>query len=86
MSETETVEVTIKIPKKLMNVLEQENHFGWVKNDFYVASVIRSVSCEVNAMHYDKMKSLEAKYGKDLGTVSFEEVDGLKILQKIAAS
>jgi len=39
MSEKETVEATFKLPKRLWDLLENENYFGWKKKDFYVAAV-----------------------------------------------
>jgi len=39
MSEKETVEVTFKLPKRLLDLLENENYFGLKKKDFYVAAV-----------------------------------------------
>ena len=81
MSKKESVEVTVKIPKRLLDVLEQEEYFGWRINDFFVASIIRSISCEVNSMDIDDVRALEAKYGKGFDVVYEAEVDGLKVLE-----
>jgi hypothetical protein len=70
MSEKETVEVTVKIPKRLMDVLEQEDYFGWSKQDFFVVAVQRGIGCELSDMPFDEMKRLEAKYG-DIDEVSY---------------
>jgi len=43
MSETELMEVTVKIPKRLLDVLEQEKYFGWSKEDFFVVAVQRCI-------------------------------------------
>ena len=88
MNETEnqeTVEVTIKVPKHIMKILENEKYLGWRKNDFYVASIIANISCEASAMDFNKMKALETKYGKHLGSVCYEKVEGLKVLRKAAS-
>ena len=73
MSETELVEVTFKIPKKLLDVLENEKYFGWSKQDFFVAATQRSISCEITSMDFDDMKELEKKYDFDPGLVHFNE-------------
>ena len=73
MSEKETVEVTVKIPKRLMDVLEQEDYFGWSKQDFFVVAVQRGIGCEMSAMQFDDVKKLETKYGFDLGNVEYTE-------------
>jgi hypothetical protein len=69
----ELVEVTVKIPKRLMDVLEQEDYFGWSKQDFFVVAVQRSISCEISEMHFDNVKQLEKKYGSDLGEFEYTE-------------
>ena len=70
MSEKELVEVTVKIPKRLMDVLEQEDYFGWSKQDFFVVAVQRGIGCELTAMDFDKMQKLYKKYG-DIDEVSY---------------
>ena len=73
MSKTELVEVTFKIPKKLLDVLENEKYFGWSKQDFFVAATQRSISIEMNSLHFDEMFALKKKYDFDPGLVSFDE-------------
>lgn len=48
MSEEETVEMTIKVPKKLIDMLEAENYFGWKKESFWVAATKTLISCEMS--------------------------------------
>lgn len=67
----ELVEVTVKIPKRLLDVLEQEDYFGWNKQDFFVAAIKRCISCEVEDISYAESGRLEKKYGFDPGLVEF---------------
>ncbi len=73
----ETVELTIRIPKRLMDVLEQEDYFGWSKEDFFVVAVQRGIGCEMSAMDFDDMKKLETKYGFDPGEIQFNKKNEL---------
>lgn len=70
MSKTELVEVIVKIPKRLMDALEQEDYFGWSKEDFFIVAVQRGIGCELTAMDFDKMQKLYKKHG-DIDTVSY---------------
>ena len=70
----EYVELTIRVPKRLMDMLEQENYFGWSKEDFFVVAVKRGISCEVNDMDIDELSKFREKYGEDLDMVSFDLV------------
>ena len=65
----ETVELTIRVPKRLMDVLEQEDYFGWNKEEFFVVAVQTAISFEMSAMDFDDVKQLEKKYGFDPGVV-----------------
>lgn len=73
MSKEETVEVTIKVPKRLMEFLEDQNYFGWGKEQFFVVGARHVISGEVCEMPFDEMKELEARmeaeYGEDFGIV-----------------
>ena len=73
MSEKELVEVTFKLPKKLLDVLENEKYFGWSKQDFFVAATQRSISCEINSMDIDDITKLKKKYDFDPGLIQFDE-------------
>ena len=74
---SELVEVTFKIPKKLLDVLENEKYFGWSKQDFFVAATQSSISIEITSMHFDKMFALQKKYDFDPGLVQFDEKKSL---------
>jgi len=67
---SELVEVTVKIPKRLLDVLEQEDYFGWSKQDFFIVAVQRGIGCEISEMHIDEVQRLHAKHG-DIDTVSY---------------
>ena len=71
--ETELVEVTFKIPKKLLDVLENEKYFGWSKQDFFVAATQRSISIEITSKDIDEVEKLKKKYDFDPGLVHFDE-------------
>jgi len=62
MSKEETVEVTVRVSKRLMDLLEDINYFGWQKDDFFSACVVRGTDCEINDMEIDKAQALEAKH------------------------
>jgi len=71
MSEKETVEVTIKVPKSLMDLLEEQNYFGWEKEDFFKMAIKSGISITVDEMTYDEIKRFNEKYGKDITTIYF---------------
>ena len=79
----EKVEVTISVPKDLLKLLEAENYFGWNKQDFFAASVIRSVDIEVHDLDYQDEEKLREKYGEDVGTL-YIEIDKATKLRKLA--
>lgn len=79
MSEKETVEVTFRLPKRLLKILEEQNYFEWNKQHFFIAAVISFMSCNVNDMNYDKAEEVFRKYGKDFDVVH-SEVKQLKTL------
>ncbi len=70
MSE-ETVEITIRVPKRLMDILEAENYFGWSKESFWVAAAKTRKSCDKNDMDIKDCQAIEAKYGP-IGVVAFD--------------
>ncbi len=63
----ETVEVKVKVPKHLMDLLEKRNYFGWGKERFFMAAVRTGISAEVCELDIDEIKQLEAEYGEQLG-------------------
>lgn len=74
----EFVEVTIKIPKKLMDMLEAENYFGYTKDGFFVAAIKSITGCLWSVMHYEKELKLRKKYGED--SITYELPEGLVAL------
>ena len=83
MSEQETLEVTIKVPKRLMRLLEAENYFGWKKEDFLVAAIIRSIDIEIHDLDYRKEEKLLEKYGENIGTLHIR-IDPATKLRRVA--
>jgi len=73
MSEKETVEVTVKVPKRLMELIREANYFGWSKQDFFVAAMKFGVSSCIYDMASDEEEKLTRKYGDELWTVYHDE-------------
>jgi len=63
MTEEKLIEVTVKVPEKLMQLIQDQNYFGRTPEKFFTDSVRRSVSCELNDMPFDEAKRCERKYG-----------------------
>ncbi len=74
MSKEETVEVTIRVPKRLIEMLEQEKYFGWSKENFWAAAARTRISCEINDMGIKECEAVESKYGP-IGQFSVDLVD-----------
>lgn len=66
MSKEETVEVTIKIPKKLLDVLEAENFFGFGREYFFEAAVRGMIGCYESELDIEDLLKFGEKYGKDV--------------------
>ena len=67
MSEkTEIVEITIRVPKKLMDIVEAENYLGWKRDDFFEAAVRSMVGITIRNMLFEDMGKFQDTYGKDL--------------------
>jgi hypothetical protein len=75
---TEIVEVTAKIPKRILNVLEQENYFGWSKQDFWTAAAQSLISSELTEMDADEREAIIEKHGFDPGLLNFTEIKQLE--------
>ena len=78
MSKEETVEVTIRIPKRLMDLLEAENYFTWRKEDFWIAAIKDCISCELSEMSIDEYTRLKNKYGKGIDQAASVRIVGMK--------
>ena len=63
----EYVEVTVKVPKRLIAFLEDQDYFGWKKEDFFTSAVHCKTDCEVNELDVDIVAELQRKYGLDFG-------------------
>lgn len=71
MSEKEYVEVTVKVPKRLIALLEDQNYFGWAKEEYFTACMMRGTDCELNELDITEAQRLEKKYGHDVSVLSF---------------
>jgi len=65
----ETVEVTVKVPKRLMELIEEAKYFGWSKQDFFTVCVKCGVSSELGDLTYEEEKPFRSKYDDELWTV-----------------
>ena len=59
----EYVEVTTKVPKRLMQFLEDQDYLGWSKEEFFTMCVKRGVDCEISELDIDVVIGFERKYG-----------------------
>ena len=73
VSQQETVEVTVKVPKQLMLLIEEAKYFGWNKQSFFKVCMKCGVSSCLNDMTFDEMKGLQSKYDDELWTVYPED-------------
>jgi len=78
MTKEETVEVTIKVPKKPMKILEAEDYFGWQKNHFWIAAIKDCISCELSEMDSDEISKLKEKYGEEIDQAASVRIVELK--------
>lgn len=69
MSKQETVEVIINVPKRLLDILEAENYFGWNKEDFWISAVKGQIGIAANCMEFDTMRRFYQKYGRNIDVV-----------------
>jgi hypothetical protein len=67
--ETEYEKVTVKVPKKLMQLIQDQNYFGRTPEQFFTDSVRYGVAVELNAMPCNKANRLERKYGIEAASV-----------------
>lgn len=66
MSEKETVEVTLKLPQKIVDTIEDLKYYGWSRNEFFEQAVRNYLSCCTNNLELDECNRIEQKYGKEL--------------------
>lgn len=68
MSEkVEYVDVVVKVPKRLMELLEKKQFFGWGRERFFTAAVKTCISAEVNELDFEETLKLQREYGDDIG-------------------
>lgn len=67
MSKQETVEITVKLPKKVVDVVEGENYFGYTtKEEFYENAVRSLMGGIVGHWDIDDWKEFHSKHGKEI--------------------
>lgn len=71
MSKKELVEVTIKVPKRIMRLLEAENYFGYTKDEFFVAAVKGHIGVAADNISYETTLRVNKKYGSEISTYTF---------------
>jgi len=73
MSKEDLVEVTIKVPKELVDCLEAEKYLGWDREVFF-ESAIRALIC-ISAGHLtlEEEQKFHEKYGRDVGVIYLPE-------------
>jgi len=67
----EYVEVTVKVPKRLMELLEDQEYFGWNKDDFFTVATHRSIDCELSEMDVTESECIEKKFGHEVNVWAF---------------
>lgn len=71
MVKEETMEVTLKlkVPKRLMDLIEEQNYFDWSKEDFWVSAAKHLVGGELSRMEFGEMEKLYERYGENVDVV-----------------
>lgn len=73
MSEKEQyVEVTIRVPKKLMELLEAEDYLGWKREDFFEAAIRGHIGITVDNFPWEEAEAFFRKYGKNIHSYSLK--------------
>lgn len=79
MSEAkELVEVTVKLPKKLVQTLEALHYLGWTPDEFFDNAARNCLSATVSEMDIRKSEQLEKKYGEEMFLSKYAPVLGLE--------
>ena len=73
MSKEETVEVTIKVPKKLLDVLEAENFLGFDREYFFEAAIRAMIGCHEGTMDIEGLQNFRKKYGEKVAVFYISE-------------
>ena len=87
MIEKDLVEVTVKIPKKLLNALEELAYFGWTQDEYFEHALRALIGGHFGNFDINLCNKLEEKYGPeiythDLGPI-FQSEEMLKRIAKI---
>ena len=61
--------MTIKVPRLLLKLLEEQNYFGWTKEEFHVEAVKAGIGIATSNMDMDEAAKLHKKYGKNIDMV-----------------
>jgi len=78
MMSKDLVEVMVKIPKKLLEALDELAYFGWTQDKFFEHALRALISCHFSSFEFDFCHTLEEKYPSwiythDLGPVHSPE-------------
>jgi len=69
MSEKEDLaEVTVKVPKKIIDALEELAYFGWTPDKFVEHALRAYISNNLNALEVDLCHELEERYDPEIYT------------------
>jgi hypothetical protein len=71
----EYVEVVVKVPKRLMQLLEDKDYFGWRKEDFFKMCVQAGTSSEISELDFSEVDRIGREYGKDITVAWYVRVD-----------
>jgi len=69
----ELVEVTTKVPKSLMKLLEAENYLGWDRKVFFESAIRALICISLGHMTLEDEKRIHEKYGRDVGVIYLPE-------------
>jgi len=78
MSKEEFVEVTVKVPKHIMDMLEKEKFFGWDKEAFFSESVRHTIGAELSEMDVDETQRIYKEYGKDIDVITVVKLEEIE--------
>ena len=78
MSKEEFVEVIVKIPKHIMDMLEKEKFFGWDREAFFSESVRHTIGAELSEMDVDKTQRIYKEYGDDIDRINIVKLEETK--------
>jgi len=59
----EEVTATFHLPKRLIQLIQGENYFGYSKEEFYADSVKCLLSCIISEKSVDEVEAFKKKYG-----------------------